>query len=259
MNAKLRELIKNIPRAVKDPRQALKLFWRRIFPFGIKPKDPEAYRIGSWSYGNITRLPINEVFPGIEGIDVTIFRAFDRNLWTSLDTQEILILSATVKFLKAKNIFEIGTYNGNTTLNLAANSPADALITTVDLPPDWNGKLELKVPELSINVEERASIGSQFKNSNYSKKIRQIFSDSAKIDWSELSTPFDMVFIDGCHHYEYVKMDTQNSLRYLKANGILIWHDYGMYKDVSKVVDETAKKMKVKAIRGTRLAVGFTE
>jgi predicted O-methyltransferase YrrM len=259
LNVKLHELIKNIPRAVKDPRQAIELIWRRIFPFGIKPKDPEAYRIGSWSYGNIPRVPINEVFPGIEGVDVTIFRAFDRDLWTSLDTQEILILSAVVKFSNATNILEIGTYNGNTTFNLAANSPDAAMITTVDLPPDWNGKLELKVPNLSINVEKRTKIGSQFKNTKYEKKIKQIFSDSAKIDWSRLSIPFDIVFIDGCHYYEYVKMDTQNSLRHLKSGGILIWHDYGMYKDVSKVVDETAKKIRVKAIRGTRLAVGFIE
>jgi predicted O-methyltransferase YrrM len=254
---KLREWIKIIPRAVKDPKQALEIFWRRLFPFGIKPKDPEAYRIGSWSYGSLPRLPINKIFPGIESADVSIIRAFDRDIWTSLDTQEVLILSAIVKFAKAKNILEIGTYDGNTTLNLAANTPADALITTIDLPPDWHGKLEIKVPELSVNVEERKRVGIQFKNSDYTKKIKQIYGDSAKIDWDGLSTPFDMILIDGCHHYEYVKLDTQNSLRCLKLKGLLIWHDYGMYKDVSKVVDETAKKMTVKAIRGTRLAVGF--
>ncbi len=259
MNVKLREVLQNIPKALRDPKHAIELFWRRIFPFGIRPKDAEAYRIGSWSYGNIPRVPIDEVFPGIEGVNVTIFRAFDRDLWTSLDTQEILVLSAVVKFTNALNILEIGTYNGNTTLNLAANSPDAAMVTTVDLPPDWDGKLALKVPELSMNVENRTKIGSQFENTKYAKKIKQIFSDSAKIDWSQLSTPFDIVFIDGCHYYEYVKMDTQNSLRHLKSGGILIWHDYGMYKDVSKVVDEAAKTIKVKAIRGTRLAVGFKE
>ena len=259
MKVKLRELIKIFPRAVKDPKQAFEIFWRRLFPFGIKPKDPEAYRIGSWSYGRIPRLPVNKIFPGIESTDVTISRAFDRDIWTSLDTQEILVLSAIIKFSESKNILEIGTYDGNTTLNLAANSPSDAHITTVDLPPDWNGKLELKVPELSVNVDERKKIGAQFKDSDYAKKIIQIFGDSAKIDWEELPTPFDVVLIDGCHHYEYVKLDTQNSLRHLKPGGLLVWHDYGMYKDVSKVVDETAKNMKVKAIQGTRLAVGFNE
>jgi hypothetical protein len=32
-----------------------------------------------------------------------------------------------------------------------------------------------------------------------------------------------------------------------------------MIEDVSKVVDETARRIKVKAIRGTRSAVGFIE
>lgn len=142
--------------------------------------------------------------------------------------------------MNAKNILEIGTYDGNTTLNLAVNSPFDTLITTVD-------------------ITDKAQIGSQYRDTDYSKKIIQIFGDSAKIDWSRMSIPFDIVFIDGCHYCEYVNKDTQNAMRYLKSGGIIVWHDYGMIKAVSEVADETAKRIKVKAIRGTRLAIGFME
>lgn len=74
-----------------------------------------------------------------------------------------------------------------------------------------------------------------------------------------MAIPFDLVFIDGCHHYEYVKKDTQNAIKYLKSGGMIIWHDYGMVRHVSKVVDETAKRLKINAIQGTRLAVGYIE
>lgn len=254
MNVKLRKLVKNLLKAMKSPRRAIEFFWLCMFP-----KDSEAYRIGRWSYGNTPRVSITEVLPLNIGMSIKILRVFDRVIGTSLDTQEILILCAIVKFTNAKNILEIGTYDGKTALNLAANSQADAKIITIDLPPEWNGKFELMVPESYVNVADKAKIGSQFKNTKYSKKIIQIFGDSAKIDWSRLPIPFDVVFIDGCHYYEYVKRDTQNAIRYLKAGGILIWHDYGMIKDVSKVVDETAKLIKVKAIRGTRLALGLIE
>jgi len=51
------------------------------------------------------------------------------------------------------------------------------MITTVDLPPDWEGKLQLEVPELCVNVTQRSKIGAQFKGTKYEKKIRQIYCD----------------------------------------------------------------------------------
>lgn len=254
MNFKLYKIIKNILAAIKDPGRVISFVWRRMFP-----SDSEASRIASWGYGNIPRVPITDVFPGIEKVDVMMLKVFNRAIGTSLDPQEILTLCAIAKFISAKNICEMGTYDGNTALNLAANSPADALITTIDLPPNWNGQFELDVPQPYINVTDRTTVGSQYKDTRYSQKITQIFGDSAKIDWSELAIPFDLVFIDGCHYFEYVNKDTKNALKYLKPGGLLVWHDYGMIKSVSKVVDQTAKRIKVKAIRGTRLAVGFIE
>ncbi|MFN7564610.1 MAG: hypothetical protein ACK5TH_22750, partial [Prosthecobacter sp.] len=54
----------------------------------------------------------------------------------SLLTLESSLLVALLKITEAKNIFEIGTYNGNTALLIANNTPADAVVNTLDLPPD---------------------------------------------------------------------------------------------------------------------------
>ena len=188
---------------------------------------------------------------------VTILNTFDRLAGTSLDVPEIILLAAIVKFSNAKRIVEIGTYDGNTALNLAANSPDDATVVTIDLPPEWSGGFAINVPQGAANVTDRGKIGAQYRNTPYSNKIKQVYADSATIDWSEMQVPFDMAFIDGCHCYEYVEADTSNLLRNLKAGGILVWHDYGQYRDVSQVVDETAKTIPVNAVSGTRLAIAI--
>lgn len=39
------------------------------------------------------------------------------------------------------------------------------------------------------------------------------------------SEKFDVIFIDGLHHYDQVSRDVENSLRALSKNGIIILHD----------------------------------
>ncbi|NQY66747.1 MAG: class I SAM-dependent methyltransferase, partial [Flavobacteriales bacterium] len=47
------------------------------------------------------------------------------------------------------------------------------------------------------------------------------------LDFSSLNQKFDLIFVDGSHHYEDVKKDTMNVFNLLKdENSIIIWHDY---------------------------------
>ena len=112
-------------------------------------------------------------------------------------------------------------------------------------------------PKELRNITNRKIVGQRFLNTPHQKKITQVFGDSSAIDWAKLPGPFDIVFIDGCHSYDYVAKDTQNALKYTRPGGLIIWHDYGYVKDVSDVVDKSAGKINVSAIAGTRLAVGI--
>ena len=209
----------------------------------------------------LQRRPLTEVFPGIESTSVTILRAYDREIGTSLDPVEVLVLSAIVKFIGAKHILEIGTFDGNSALNLAANCGPDGQVVTVDLPADFGeDELLLNVSAIDFNATESAKTGRQFIGTEYSSRIKQVLEDSAKLEWSSLpGRPFDLIFIDGCHTYEYVKSDTEKAITNLKPGGVLVWHDYGMMPEVSNAVDEIAhtRTIKISAIQGTRLAVGF--
>lgn len=252
------KIVKAFPRAIRDPFRAIALFRRRVLPFGLTPKDPEAYRIASWSYGDIPRVPLSKVLPAISSInEIKILNVFNRVEDLSIDVNELSILNSIVKSLDPARILEIGTWDGNTALNLAANIQADGYVVTLDLPPDSKGDLQLNIPHMLNNLTDRTLVGSQFKNTSFEPKIKQKFGDSATINWNELGGPFDLIFIDGCHAFNYVKSDTENSLRVLREGGSLLWHDYGMIKDVSDYLDKISKIIPIQVIKGTRIAASI--
>jgi len=231
-------------REVKSPGDAARFCWRVLMPI-----DPRVRLGHGWIWGKLPRMELSQVLPGIESTSVLILEAHNRNLVATPMLEETAVLLAIVKHVGAKKIFELGTFDGST--------PPDAKIITLDLPPNWDGKLSFEMPKDFQNVPDTKIVGRRFHNTPHHGKIQQVLGDSAKIDWSELPGPFDLIFIDACHYYDYVVKDTQNALKHISPNGVIVWHDYGSFKDVSDAVDETAAQIKVHAIAGTRLAVGF--
>ncbi|PYP10638.1 MAG: hypothetical protein DMD59_04950 [Gemmatimonadetes bacterium] len=256
--AVLRSIGRNIPRFIQHPGRALRLLSRRMLPVRAMLGDPLAYHtVGSWTFGRLPRVDITQAFPRIEEAEIVLVKPLGGDAETSVTPHEMAVLCAIVRSTGAKRILEIGTFDGRTALNLAANAPADGLVTTVDLPADWNRGLALKVPHHAMNATSVLPSGLKYRDTPYAPRVRQVYGDSAALDWSALGVPFDMVFIDGCHSYDYVMSDTLRALGSVRQGGLVIWHDYGMIEDVSRVVDETASRIQVRAIRSTSLAVGF--
>lgn len=174
-----------------------------------------------------------------------------RTIGWSLDLPELVHLLAIIRFTNASRILEIGTFDGFTALNIAANIKAGGEVATLDLPPD---RQERSLDSIS-NACNPGIVGSKFRGEKEARGIRQVFGDSTATDWGEFGSPFDLVFIDGCHEYPYVKSDSMNAVKHTRPGGTVIWHDYGQFVDVSRAIDEIAHDHKVVAIAGTRLAV----
>jgi predicted O-methyltransferase YrrM len=257
MSATIQQLASYWKQGAASPWHALEFVIRRAVPFGVSFKDLESYRISTWRHGKLPRMHLTQIFPGIETVKVNLLNLYQRKVGLSMDAGEVMVLCAIVRFLGARKVAEIGTYDGNTTLNVAANLPPDGCVTTIDLPPNWDRKFVYDVPNSHWNVTDRNRIGIQYRGTEYENRIRQVLGDSATVDWSELHPPFDLIFIDGCHYRDYVKADTAHAIRNIRPGGVVVWHDYGDIKDVSLVVDETARQMTVRVVRGTRLAVGW--
>jgi predicted O-methyltransferase YrrM len=226
---------------------------RALFP--VLKVHNSVQRLALWSLGNAPRVALERLFPGVDDIDLALIGPFKRTVETLLDLTEVAAIAAIMKSVKARRIVEVGTCDGNTTVNIAANSPDDAVITTIELPRDWNGAYKMPVNADDANVTDRDQIGGRILRSPYRHKIVQVFADSAALDWSKLGGPFDAIFIDGCHSYSYVKSDTDNALANLTPQGLIVWHDYGYMADLTRAVDEYAQSLDVSVIQGTRLAV----
>lgn len=244
-------------KAITDPRASLAWVVR-----GHLAHDPVFVSQTYWFTGSLPRIALPEMLPEAREVEVVVPRAFDRKRGTSISAEEACYVGAIAKCRNAKKALEIGTYDGNTALLLAANLALDGQVVTVDLPPDFDAseRDKLAFREGEFNLTPRTELARQYQGQDGASRIRQVYGDSGKLDWGELNGPFDLVFIDGCHAEDYVRSDSRNAMKHLAPEGIIVWHDYGMITAVSKVVDEVAREnpsMKIFVIEGTRLAVGI--
>ena len=243
---------KNIARFGHDPGLVM-VVARRWLPWAARRRDPECrHLIEAWSSGSAPRVDFVSLFPSVDDIDVALRKPEHRVVGWSLDLQELVRLLVILKATAANKVLEIGTYDGFTALNIAANLPDGGEVATLDLPQDGD-EAALRAGGLS-NAITSGIVGEKFRNEPEAAKIRQIWGNSAEIDWTSFGGPFDMIFIDGSHDYKYVKSDSLKAIQHVRPGGTILWHDYGQAVDVSRAVDEIAQTYPVKAILGTRFA-----
>lgn len=171
----------------------------------------------------VPTVDLSEIAPGDLVLEVREVREEHGNVsWI-----ELVALNALVRSLNPRCVFEIGTFDGRTTLNLAANSPSEATIFTLDLPPKGPRATRLPLDDrdrlfLPWNTSERRYVGTDCE-----VRITQLLGDSATFDFSPFYGTIDFVFIDGSHSYQYVCHDTEEALRLLRPKGgTIAWHDY---------------------------------
>ncbi len=154
---------------------------------------------------------------------------------------ELFCIAQLVANHKPAACFEIGTFDGRTALNMAANMAEDGHVYTLDLPPSGLDSTALKIAHGDESFIKKEASGTRFKDSAYAHKITQLWGDSATFDYAPYAGKMDLVFVDGSHSYDYVKKDTETALKLLKPEGgIILWHDYGSryWKDLTRAMNE---------------------
>lgn len=166
--------------------------------------------------------------------------------------REYQAMATLCNIVAPKKIFEIGTFQGYSSLILAMNAPK-ARIYTLDLPKGG------PKTRFSLGRSNAAYVGYAgrlaFEGTKYAPKITCLHGDSASFDFSPFKEDIDFVFVDGAHTYQYTKNDTRKALSILKEDGVIVWHDYNPYYWLGTVrsLDELAKKRELYHIKGTYL------
>ena len=233
-----------------------------LFTFGILSARHRAFLLiiaEHFGYREGPSLPpaiLPEFSPDaiIAGVPITLVESVKAD--GNVTELELIVLAAAVQKKGASRCFEIGTFDGRTALNLALNSPENALIYTLDLPPEAHSRREGASDD--IKFVGIANVGRRFKGTPYASKIIQMWGDSATFDYSPYEHKMDLVFIDGSHHYNHVLSDTKNAMRMTKPGSIIFWHDYGgICEGVTRALNNFYKEEKefknLKRIAGTAL------
>lgn len=171
---------------------------------------------------------------------------------------DIIALCLICRAIEPRVVFEIGTLRGYAALHFALNTPADAIIHTLDLPQREPARPALRTT-LMDDAHIRAGTGVRrrvYEGTAVEPKIVPLYGDSAAYDFSPHHGTVDFFFIDGAHSYEYVASDTRNAFACVRPGGVIAWHDFGRVgvNGVGRLVREVARTREVHAIPGGSVA-----
>jgi hypothetical protein len=204
----------------------------------------------------IPQIDLAEIAPEDIAIHVLAIDGVSGNI----NGSELVAINRIVRHLACRRFMEIGTFDGRTALNMAANSSAETQIFTLDLPADQAQHTALPVLTGDLSYICKSASGMRFKGSAREHQITQLLGDSATFDFMPFDGTMDLVFVDGSHAYDYVMCDSGTARKLLRlAGGMILWHDYGVWPDVTAALDylyqNRPEYADLKWIKGTSLVV----
>jgi hypothetical protein len=221
--------------------------WTRDFLAYVYTYRPLPYS------SRIRRVALADVLEGIGQIPLTLRKCFPRH--GNMTGEEIMTVVLLVRWFQPGGIFEFGTFDGNTTLQMTLNAPPACRIATLNLPPD-HGETQLVSSEQDKLVHPaRAGSGGIFHGEPEKARIDELFGDSASFDFGPFLGRFDFVLVDAGHEYDYVRSDTENAFQLLPpSGGIVVWHDFPNAPGVCRWLEELAERETIYHVANTRLA-----
>ncbi|MEO8194264.1 MAG: class I SAM-dependent methyltransferase [Gemmatimonadales bacterium] len=201
-------------------------------------------------------VPASFFAPAESLLDIREIDAVDGNV----SERELLTICRIVRATEPGELFEFGTFDGRTTINLAANSPEGTRVHTIDLPRESIGSSAAPIHAHEVRYADKTASGSRFAGTEMSAKIEQLYGDTGDFDFPPLYGRMDFVFVDASHTYEYVINDSLHAIKMLRdGRGTILWHDYSRWDGVTRALNELRRLEPafagLKRIEGTTLAV----
>jgi SAM-dependent methyltransferase len=184
-------------------------------------------------------LSLRRLFPDFDQRPVC-FDILPLGPWSS-PLADVAMLIKIAVCARTRNVLEVGSYRGYTTLMLARHLEPGARIVAVDVDPR-HGE--------AYQGHERAAL--------IERRVTPVCSEAFACDRSK---SYDLIFLDADHSYQSVKHDTETLLPMLSDDGYFVWHDYGNWgrfsgkNGVPEYLHELSAYMPVASVAGSWLGI----
>jgi predicted O-methyltransferase YrrM len=164
---------------------------------------------------------------------------------------DMMLLAGLAEKTRNCRYFEIGTWRGESVSVVAARAGSCHTLCLTDEEMQEMG------------MHER-TIRSHLMFSEKLENVTHWRGDSRNFDFTAPGHPFDLIFIDGDHHYDFVKNDTGKVFKHLvHEHSVVVWHDYGFHPDqvrfevMAAILDgtDTAVRDRIYHVAHTKCAI----
>jgi predicted O-methyltransferase YrrM len=150
---------------------------------------------------------------------------------------DIALLKGIAEGIKDCRYFEIGTWRGESAACVSGSAKECFTLCLTDEEMEKRGIDKKTIEMHGMFIKDRTN-------------VTMLRGDSRTFDFASLDNKFDLIFIDGDHHYDFVLEDTKNILKYVvHENSIVVWHDYGntpediRFEVLAAILDSTAEEL----------------
>lgn len=200
--AKIKTLLRILNVLVRDPKCLAKVL--------DEETEKRDYVIKRYGYEQgLPTIDLLDLFPNFE--ETVEPYSFLEGTSLSID---LALLKALARRYDHCRYLEIGTWRGESVANVA--SVADECVS-ISLSGDEMQEMGWSNEFIKVHY---------FFSKNF-ENISHIGHNSHTFDFSIFKEKFDLMFIDGDHSHEGVRIDTQNAFKLLRDNNsVVVWHDY---------------------------------
>lgn len=207
--SKLQKVFRLAAILVRRPRQIM-----RVLDENTQWKK---YVLRKWKKEAFPVIEIRELFRGISKEPIRV------HPYTFLEGGSMLTDLAVLRLFARRipecRYFEIGTWRGESAANVAEEGAECHTLNISKEEMLRHGYDDAAASQVGVLISKQLNITLHRAN-------------SASFDFASLGGKFDLIFIDGDHHYEAVARDTKNIIHHLCHPGsIVCWHDYAYHPE----------------------------
>jgi predicted O-methyltransferase YrrM len=205
-------------------------------------------------YRNLPLIDLSELVGNDMSISLVQLNSEDGGV----GLHELVMIAAITQRQEPERVFEIGTFEGRTTVNLAKSAPG-CHVFTLDLPREQSRSTSYRIDEADMKYVQKPVSGHRIGEAGLTTRVTQVYGDSGTFDFTPYERSMDIVFVDGAHSYDYVLNDSRVAVKLIAPGGVVMWHDYRSWDGVTRALNELRATepafRNLRHVHGTSLAL----